>query len=176
MTVDPPQPPEEPPAQPPVEPPSGNFPAEQPQGTPANLASWGTRAIGLLIDAAPVLIIEVIVYGVLRSTALNALFSLLTFLYFYLYLGWMDGTTGQTPGKMIMGTRVVDAKGEVIGTAMGIGRKFAHIIDSLVCFIGWFLPLFDAKRQTIADKVVSTYVVEGVGKKDFSVGIYMPPS
>ncbi|MGH8915451.1 MAG: RDD family protein [Acidimicrobiia bacterium] len=148
------------------------FPAEQPTATPANLASWGTRVIGYLIDIAPALILQALVYS---STALSALIGIATFLYGYVYLGYLDGLTGQTPGKAIMGTRVVNVQGQVIGTGSGIARKFAHIIDSIVCLLGWFLPLVDAKRQTIADKVMSTYVVEGVEKKPFAVALWLPP-
>jgi len=32
----------------------------------------------------------------------------------------------------------------------------AHIIDGLICNIGYLFPLWDAKRQTIADKIMST--------------------
>ena len=55
-----------------------------------------------------------------------------------------------------MGTRVVNQAGEVVGGGAGIGRKFLHILDTLVCLLGWLLPLVDSKRQTIADKVMST--------------------
>ena len=147
------------------------FPTEQPIATPANLASWGTRAIGYLIDIAPSLVLSALTY---RSTALGALFGLVSFLYF-IYLGYLDGLTGQTPGKAIMGTRLVNVQGGTIGTGPGIGRKFAHILDSLVCLLGWFLPLVDSKRQTIADKVMNTYVVEGVEKKPFAVDLWLPP-
>ena len=57
----------------------------------------------------------------------------------------------------------------------GIGRKFAHIVDSLVCMLGWFLPIVDSKRQTIADKLLNTYVVTGAEKKQFSLDLWMPP-
>jgi uncharacterized RDD family membrane protein YckC len=106
---------------------------------------------------------------------LASFFGLATFLYNYVYLGYLDGFTGQTPGKAIMGTRLVNAQGELIGTGSGIARKFVHIVDTIVCFIGWLLPLFDAKRQTIADKVMDTYVVEGVEKKAFSIDLWLPP-
>jgi uncharacterized RDD family membrane protein YckC len=148
------------------------FPAEQPIAIPANLAPWGTRAIGYLIDIAPALILQAIVFG---STALRALVGILVFVYGYIYLGYLDGLNGQTPGKAIMGTRVVNIQGQVIGSGPGIGRKFAHILDSIVCFLGWFLPLVDSKRQTIADKVMSTYVVEGIEKKPFALDLWMPP-
>ena len=149
------------------------FPADQPVGAPANLADWGTRAIGLLIDAAPVLVLSVLVFF---SDILQILVGIAGFFYAYIYLGGMDGNTGQTPGKMVMGTRVVNAQGETIGSGNGIARKFCHIIDSVVCFIGWFLPIFDAQRQTIADKIMTTYVVTGVEKKPFAVDLYLPKS
>jgi hypothetical protein len=41
--------------------------------------------------------------------------------------------------------------------------------------LGHFLPLVDAKRQTIADKVMSSYVVSGLQKKPFSIDLWMPP-
>lgn len=149
------------------------FPAEQPVGAPANLADWGTRAIGLLIDALPFIVLGVLVFF---SDILQILVGIASFFYFYLYLGSMDGNTGQTPGKMVTGTRVVNAQGETIGAGNGIARKFCHIIDGAVCAIGWFLPIFDANRQTIADKIMTTYVVTGVEKKPFSVDLYLPKS
>lgn len=142
-------------------------------GSPANLASWGTRVIGALIDALPILILQVLTFW---SGPLRILVALVGFAYFYIYLGHLDGTTGQTPGKMVMGTRVVNAEGNIIGSGPGIARKFSHIVDSIVCLLGWLLPLIDEKRQTIADKIMNTYVVEGVEKKAFAVDLYMPKS
>jgi uncharacterized RDD family membrane protein YckC len=126
-----------------------------------------------LIDALPILILEVLTFW---STILRILVGLIGFAYFYFYLGHLDGTTGQTPGKMVMGTRVVNTEGNVIGSGPGIARKFSHIVDSVICFLGWLLPLVDEKRQTIADKIMNTYVVEGAEKKAFSVDLYMPKS
>ena len=147
------------------------FPAEQPAATPANLATWGTRALGYLIDFAPIWILDALTY---RSTAIFSILGLISFAYF-IYMGYLDGLTGQTPGKAIMGIRVVNLQGQVIGSGSGIARKFAHILDGIVCGLGFLLPLVDAKRQTIADKVMNTYVVEGVEKKSFSVELWLPP-
>lgn len=148
------------------------FPESQPVGTPANLAQWGTRAIGALIDALPILILQVLFFW---SGTLRTLVGVIGFLYFYIYLGHLDGTTGQTPGKAVMGTRLVNASGDVIGSGSGIARKFAHIVDSIVCLLGWLLPIVDTNRQTIADKILSTYVIEGAEKKPFAVDLYLPP-
>lgn len=146
-------------------------PQEQPAATPAGLADWGTRAVGFLIDYLPVLILQVLT---IRSTFLTSLIGLVNLLYL-LYLGHLDGATGQTPGKAIQGIRVVNGQGELIGSGNGMARKLLHIVDSLICLLGWFLPLVDAKRQTIADKIMSTYVVVGVEKKPFSVDLWRPP-
>jgi uncharacterized RDD family membrane protein YckC len=143
-----------------------------PANIPSPLADWGTRALGFLIDWAPVFIVGLLTY---RSTLLGLGFGVLEVAYIA-YLGYLDGMTGQTPGKAIMGTRVVTAQGQLLGSGTGIGRKFLHILDSLICGLGWLLPLVDAKRQTIADKVVTTYVVTGLEKKPFSFDLWKPPA
>lgn len=150
---------------------------EQPQpqpagaGAPAPLADWGTRALGFLIDIAPLILLQIVV---IWSDFLTWLVSLAGIAY-TIYMGYLDGVTGQTPGKAIMGTRLVNQQGEIIGSGPGIGRKFAHIVDSLVCFLGWFLPIVDSNRQTIADKLIATYVVTGVEKKQFAVELWTQP-
>jgi uncharacterized RDD family membrane protein YckC len=138
---------------------------------PAPLADWGTRALGFIIDWLPIAILNAVLY---RVTFINALAGLIGLAY-WLYLGHMEGVTGQTPGKAIMGLRLVNDKGELIGSGPGIGRKVAHVVDSLVCLLGWLLPLVDSKRQTIADKLLQSYVVTGAEKKQFAVDLWMPP-
>jgi uncharacterized RDD family membrane protein YckC len=138
---------------------------------PSPLADWGTRALGFLIDYLPIFLLNVLLYW---SSLLRAFGGLLGIAY-VAYLGYLDGLTGQTPGKAVMGTRLVDTSGNLIGTGPGIGRKFAHIVDSLVCMLGWFLPIVDSKRQTIADKLLTTFVVTGAEKKQFAIDLWMPP-
>ncbi len=150
------------------------FPSAEPQGVPSRLASWGTRAAGLIIDFAPVWILGIIFSRSDNVFGIGGLIGLINLAYF-IYMGYLDGISGQTPGKALMGTRVVNTQGELIGSGAGIGRKFAHIVDSLVCGLGWLLPLVDSKRQTIADKLLTTYVVEGVEKRPFSIDLWMPP-
>ncbi len=150
-----------------------NPPQPQPAGaaTPAPLADWGTRALGFLIDYLPILILNALTYwnGFLRGIGGLAAIA------YVVYLGYLDGISGQTPGKAVMGLRLVNQQGELIGSGPGIGRKFAHIVDSLVCFLGWFLPIVDANRQTIADKLIATYVVTGAEKKQFSIDLWTQP-
>lgn len=140
-------------------------------GSPAPLADWGTRVLGALIDALPFIILSVLT---LWSDFLSWLVGLAGIAY-TIYLGYMEGVTGQTPGKAIMGLRLVDQQGEVVGSGPGIGRKVAHVVDSLICLLGWLLPLVDSNRQTIADKLLQTYVVSGVEKRPFAVELWTQP-
>ena len=43
---------------------------------------------------------------------------------------------------------------------MAFVRDLAHFIDGIICFIGYLFPLWDAKKQTIADKLVKTLVIK----------------
>jgi uncharacterized RDD family membrane protein YckC len=147
------------------------FPVEPAVPTPSQLAGWGQRAGGFLIDYAPIWILQILFF----RSSLSLLISLAGIGYLG-YLGHLDGTTGQTPGKAIMGLRLVNRDGDVIGSGAGIGRKFVHIVDSLVCGLGWLLPIVDSKRQTIADKIMATFVVAGIEKKPFSVDLWKPPA
>jgi uncharacterized RDD family membrane protein YckC len=74
--------------------------------------------------------------------------------------GYRQGTTGSTVGKSMMKFKVIGEKtGQPIGFVMSIVRQLAHIVDSAVCYIGYLFPLWDAKRQTLADKIMTTVCV-----------------
>jgi uncharacterized RDD family membrane protein YckC len=94
---------------------------------------------------------------------------------YWVWIGHLEGTTGQSPGKAMQGIRLVNQQGELLGSGAAIGRKFLHILDFLVCGLGFLLPIVDAKRQTIADKVMDSYVVTGVEKKPFNIDLWLPP-
>jgi uncharacterized RDD family membrane protein YckC len=70
-----------------------------------------------------------------------------------------QGRTGYSLGKGIVGIRLVkDHTGEPIGGGMSFVRQLCHVLDSF-CYIGYLWPLWDPKRQTFADKILSTIVV-----------------
>ena len=39
---------------------------------------------------------------------------------------------------------------------MSLVRQLAHAIDGIICYVGFLFPLWDAKRQTLADKILNT--------------------
>ena len=69
----------------------------------------------------------------------------------------------------VMGLKCVNEQtGEPIGGGLGVVRAIAHFVDGLICYIGYLFPLWDKKRQTLADKIMHTVVIN-VPKKPFSI-------
>lgn len=143
----------------PATPPVGASPSPTLGGVP--LADWPKRALGGLIDyIAPSIVIS-IVLSVIPGDGLRGTLSSLLGLAWWAYLGYKSGTTGVTIGRSIAKTKLVSEEtGQPIGVANGIIRQVAHIIDTAICFVGWLFPLWDTKRQTIADKLVKTVVLD----------------
>ncbi len=78
-----------------------------------------------------------------------------------LYLIYLEGTTGQTPGRKLLGIKLIrEADGQTLGFGMAFVRQICHIVDTLPCYLGWLWPIWDAKKQTFADKIMSSIVVK----------------
>jgi uncharacterized RDD family membrane protein YckC len=74
---------------------------------------------------------------------------------------YLAGRTGQSWGRKVFGVRLVgDGTGRPVGVGRAALRDVAHVLDVAVCYLGYLLPLFVAKRQTIADMVCRTVVVK----------------
>ena len=126
-------------------------------GAPGQLAEWPQRALGGLIDMIAPGIAAAIV---MQISTLLGLVAYLGAMGFGIYNAYLNGSTGQSVGKQIAGLKVISEEtGQVIGGGMGIVRWLAHIVDSLICYVGWLFPLWDAKKQTIADKIMKTVVI-----------------
>ncbi|WP_322942148.1 RDD family protein [Actinacidiphila yeochonensis] len=128
---------------------------QTPSGMPP-LAHWGWRFLSGLIDAVILGVLNVVVSLALGSALADvvALAGLVVFAY-------LEGTKGQTPGKMAVGTRTLrEADGQLLGFGRALGRRLLHVLDGLACLLGYLWPLWDAKRQTFADKIVSSVVIK----------------
>ncbi|WP_067723118.1 RDD family protein [Nocardia yamanashiensis] len=171
------------------QPPGYGYPPPGYGGPTPPYASWLQRVGGALIDGLIVGVPAAILYGIgfavgskdmdctttqgdysystecsgglsgggVALILLGALVAFLGSLYFI----YMEGTTGQTPGKKVVGIKLIrEADGQVIGFGMSFVRRLCHVVDSLPCYLGWFWPIWDAKKQTFADKIISTIVVK----------------
>ncbi len=106
------------------------------------LATWALRAQSALVDwFGPSLVAGIFYSAVNRN--LGSLLQLVA-LGWALYQGYQGGANGQ-----------------VIGGGMGIARYILHILDAIPCYLGFLWPLWDAKKQTFADKILKTVVVKG---------------
>jgi uncharacterized RDD family membrane protein YckC len=148
---------------------------------------WITRVLAFSIDAIPALILVGIGIGLLLgvrekacytdispydlgefctegASALGqiaaALAGLLIFAYGMWNYGYRQGTTGSSIGKSIMNFKVVSERTwQPIGFGLSIVRQLAHFVDLIICYIGYLFPLWDTKRQTLADKIMITVCV-----------------
>lgn len=76
-----------------------------------------------------------------------------------LYFTYFHGATGQTPGKMIFGLRVVRTTGEKMTFGIGFLRWVGYIISSIIVNLGFIWIAFDGKKQGWHDKIAGTFVV-----------------
>lgn len=66
-----------------------------------------------------------------------------------------------TPGKMIIGARIVDATtGQPPSTGQLIGRYFGYYVSMIPLFFGMIWVAFDARKQGWHDKLAGTVVVK----------------
>ncbi len=66
--------------------------------------------------------------------------------------------TGQTPGKRIMGVRIVRSDGERITFGNAVRREIGYFISGIL-FLGYLWVLLDNRRQAFHDKLAGTLVV-----------------
>lgn len=103
---------------------------------------------------------EVPTAGAWAAFALLGLVGLIGTVLYYVRLE--GGPSGQTLGKRALGIRVVDAtNGGPIGGGKALGRYlFKAFISGTICALGYLWMLFDKRKQTWHDKVVTSVVVK----------------
>ncbi len=83
-----------------------------------------------------------------------------------LYYWLFTGLKGQTPGKMAVGIKVVDAQGNRVGLGVAAIREIlGKTLSALALYIGFLWIAWDRKKQGWHDKIASTYVVKAVRVK-----------
>jgi protease PrsW len=96
---------------------------------------------------------------------LAVIFYLVALAYWIWNWGYRQGTSGSSIGKSVLKFKVVSERtGQPIGFGMSVVRQIAHFLDG-ICDIGYLLPLFTAKRQTIADMIMNTVCL----RRDFQL-------
>ncbi|MDH6124199.1 RDD family protein [Kitasatospora sp. GP82] len=151
-------------------------------------AGWGSRVVARIIDQFTIFLIPGIVLGIGYSKMISqtvqtintagtygttpattttsssgSVFFLLggvLQLAALLLFAYLQGTKGQSLGQRAVNIRLVrETDGQPMGFGMAFVRQICHVLDSICC-IGYLWPLWDAKKQTFADKVMNTVVVK----------------
>ncbi len=152
--------------------------------TKEDYTPWLSRVAAYLIDHLPLLLILGVGWLVLQNSAESACLTDITpnvvdqictigystlgmtvmwgavlvgLAYFVWNYGYRQGTTGSSIGKSLLKFKVVSENtGKPIGFGLSVLRQIAHLVDAVILHIGYLFPLWTAKRQTLADKIMAT--------------------
>ncbi|HET7718332.1 MAG TPA: RDD family protein, partial [Acidimicrobiales bacterium] len=142
----------------------------------APLAGFGSRLGAFLVDAILLGIVTSIIAAILgidafetssidgtRRFSATGGYNLLQFVIALPYYVYLEGTSGQTLGKKLLGITVVHADTLQPGVGLGraTGRYFARWLSAIVCLLGYLWMLWDNEKQTWHDKLAGTKVVKG---------------
>ena len=72
----------------------------------------------------------------------------------------MESSSRQaTLGKMALGLKVSDLKGNRISFARASGRHFAKIVSGMILLIGYIMAGFTNRKQALHDMIAETLVL-----------------
>lgn len=145
---------------------------------PLELADRGKRLAGAVIDMVfqmavglPVLLVLGLAPDIWNPGGLDLLEKLRLasagWLSYLLLHGWLLHTRGQTIGKWIVGTRIVDLDGQVppLARVMLLRLMLLGVVSTALPAMGWALSLFNvllifrADRRCLHDHIAGTRVV-----------------
>lgn len=76
-----------------------------------------------------------------------------------LYEAYFLGKNGATPGKMVLGLKVIRPDGRPVTWKTGLGRFFAKLLSGLTLMIGYIMAGWDDEKRALHDRVCDTRVV-----------------
>ena len=145
-----------------------NSPAGKPTAAPADMANahyagFWIRVLASIIDGIILGVVTKILFGdaitTVQGGTANMNFSggytLIPVLYSIIF--WI--LLAATPGKLILGLKIVDADGKNISPLASILRYLGYIVSGIVFGIGFLWVGFDKKKQGWHDKIAKTFVI-----------------
>jgi uncharacterized RDD family membrane protein YckC len=92
------------------------------------------------------------------------------------YFTWFHWIGGRTPGKMLLGLRVIQVSGDPMTPGVAFLRWVGYLISGPLFCLGFLWIAFDGRKQGWHDKIAATLVIRERGKSDQTDGEAMPPS
>lgn len=122
---------------------------------PEEYVGFWIRLVAAIIDG----VIVGVISGVLQAFG-GPVGMVVSWVVNVLYYVLFTGLRGQTPGKMLIGAKVVDSQGRVPGLWKAFLREvIGRLISSVFLFLGYVWIAFDSKKQGWHDKIAGTFVV-----------------
>ncbi len=144
--------------------------ASPPPGGGGDYAGWGSRVGALIVDNLLLFVPAAASFGLVFvpndavgrvGLVLALLFWLVVpFVYFTVLHGRLGG--GQTLGKRLFKIRVQHAEGRMLDYGSAFGRyaiTFVFGLFTIPLILDYLFPLWDSRKQSLHDKVVSSVVV-----------------
>jgi uncharacterized RDD family membrane protein YckC len=147
--------------------------AQRPPGGDVVLSGWWRRAGALVIDSLLVFAVIAVVFGLAFGVAavdetiggilllLAIVFALAGPIWYWIY--YTGRAPGQTVGKKALGIRVRNAdEDRPIGYGAAAGRYLITVVFGIFyipALLDYLWPLWDARNQSLHDKVVNSIVV-----------------
>ncbi len=105
------------------------------------------------------------IFTVATGSVFFALIGGLWALVVSIWLAIQLGQYGSTPGMRLAGLKCVkEGTGQTLGAGLGFVRGLIHVVASWLCLVPFIVdmlfPLWDVKRQTLADKIMGTVVLK----------------
>ena len=123
------------------------------------LAGLVARLGASIIDGIALALLAALLIAILSGVGLNFVqFIGLALPVVYHWYFWTR-RDGQTPGKSVVGIRVVKVDGAALSDTDAFIRAIGYHVSALVCGLGYIWAIFDGKNQTWHDKLAGTYVV-----------------
>ncbi len=139
---------------------------ETPEGIALRLRTAGVapRALAWLVDAGirfAAFTVLATVLSVLGESGQGLLLILLFLLWWAYSIAFELLMDGQTPGKRVVGVRVVHANGTPVGFTASLIRNLMRTVDSLPVgyALGFFSCVIDPHARRLGDLVAGTIVV-----------------
>jgi uncharacterized RDD family membrane protein YckC len=120
-------------------------------------ADFGTRLVAYLIDAI-IIGVPMAILMLILPLPLAYLLGLVAGIAYAVYF-WTS--SGQTPGKMVMGLKVVSAEtGQLLDTGGAAIRYVGYLVSGIAVWLGFLWVIWDPKHEGWHDKIAKTKVIK----------------
>ena len=138
-------------------------------------AGFWRRAVASVLDQFAVQIVSgvlvfvvLMLYGVdpkdLSGTATQGISSLATAVVFLTYHPFCLVKWGSTPGRRILGVKVVDAQTlQGLTGGKALGRTLGYFLSGIVLMLGYLMAAFDSKKRALHDRLAGTVCIRMPG-------------